>query len=239
VITLKTRIIIEAVVFTVLVYAATIVLQIYQPATGGYFNLGESMIYIAALASGPLVAGIAGGVGAALADLTTGYQVFAPGTLVIKLAEGVIAGYLARILRSKHRNIAGGLLGSAYATVFLGFALTQYSGKVEFGPMATEVYIPWYAWLLLGLVLGFIVIYSLLRRYSSMGEALALITGGLVMVTGYFLYEYFISNPYTGRPAIDAVIEIPVNIGQAIVGIMIALPVVTWLRRAGYLKEAA
>jgi len=237
VITLKTRIIIEAVVFTVLVYAATVVLQIYQPATGGYFNLGESMIYIAALTSGPLVAGIAGGVGAALADLTTGYYVFAPGTLVIKLAEGVIAGYLARILRSKHRNIAGGLLGSAYATVFLSFTLN--SEKVELSPMATEVYIPWYAWLLLGLVLGFIVVYSLLKRYSSMGESLALITGGLVMVTGYFLYEYFISNPYTDRPAIDAVIEIPVNIGQAIVGIMIALPVVTWLRRAGYLKEAA
>ncbi|WP_048815874.1 ECF transporter S component [Desulfurococcus amylolyticus] len=233
---LKTRLIVETVVFAVLVYAATIVLQIYQPATGGYFNLGESMIYVAALASGPVVAGIAGGVGAALADLTTGYQIFAPGTLVIKLLEGLVAGYLARLLRSRHQKIIGGLLGAVYASVFTGFALVKYSGIVQVGPTGFEVNIPWYIWLLIGMLLGFTLIYSLLTKYSSMGEALALLTGGMIMVTGYFLYEYFISNPYTGRPPIDAVIEIPVNIGQAITGIVVALPVVSWLRRAGYLK---
>ncbi|ADV64582.1 ECF transporter S component [Desulfurococcus mucosus] len=233
---MRVRQLVEAAVFTVLVYAATVVLQVYQPVTGGYFNLGESMIYVAALSSGPLVAGIAGGVGAALADLTTGYQVFAPGTLVIKLAEGVAAGYLARALRSRHWRIAGGLIGSAYAAVFTGFALTLYAGTIEVGPSGLEVYVPWYIWLLAGLALGFILVYSLLSGRSSAGEAIALITSGLIMVAGYFLYEYFVSNPLTGRPPIDAVFEIPVNIGQVVTGIVVALPVAAWLRRAGYIE---
>jgi len=228
--------VVEVVVFTVLVYAATIALQVYQPATGGYFNLGESMIYVAAITSGPLVAGVAGGVGASLADLTTGYQIFAPGTLVIKFVEGFTAGYLVRVLRSRHGRFAGGVLGSAYAIVFTGLALTLYAGLVEVGPTGVEVYIPWYVWLLVGAILGFTVVYSLLKRYSSAGETLALVTGGALMVLGYFLYEYFITNPYTGRPPINAIFEVPVNIGQVVVGILVAIPLVTWLRRAGYIR---
>ena len=60
---------------------------------------------------------------------------------------------------------------------------------------------------------------------------------GLIMVTGYFLYEYFVSNPLTGREPLAAVAEIPVNIGQAVIGASIALPVVVFLRRAGYVEQ--
>lgn len=232
----KTRLIVDTVVFTVLVYAATIVLQVYQPVTGGYFNLGESMIYVAAMVSTPLVAGVAGGIGASLADLTTGYQIFAPATLVIKFTEGYIAGILIEKLKGRHGRITGGVLGSAYALVFASFALAYYAGPIEVGPTGITVNVPWFIWLLISIALGFTVVYSLISKYSSMGEALALLAGGLIMVTGYFLYEYYVSNPYTGRPAIHAVFEIPVNLGQAITGIMIALPLVSWLRRAGYLE---
>ena len=93
---MKSRTLIEIIVYIVAVYVATIALQIYQPATGGYFNLGEAVIYIAAMLSSPLVAGIAGGVGASLADLSTGYGIFAPATLVIKFTEGYVAGYLVK-----------------------------------------------------------------------------------------------------------------------------------------------
>ena len=58
--------------------------------TDGYFNVGESTIYLAVLTSTPLIARIASGIGVALADLSTGYAVFAPGILVIKFIEGYL-----------------------------------------------------------------------------------------------------------------------------------------------------
>lgn len=244
----RTHRVIEIVVFTVLVYAATTALPIYQPPTGGYFNLGESMIYVAALTTSPLVAGIAGGVGAALADLTTGYAIFAPGTLVIKFIEGFVAGFFVRKLKSIHGAvkalITGGvysiILVSVYATlggVYLGPSTLMIPGTsfvIELPSPYVEVALA--VWIALGIALASLVIIALTKSYVSSGEVYGLAIGGALMVLGYYLYEYFISNPLTGREPAAAVLEIPVNIGQVIVGISIAIPVVSWLRRAGYIK---
>jgi len=127
----ETRRIINIVVFTVLVYSATVVLQIYQPATGGYFNLGESMIYFVALLTEPIVVAFAGGVGAALADISTGYGLFAPGTLVIKFAEGYIAGYLVKRLGKVYGSFYSMLAGGSLTAGSLLFGIFFYSGEVK------------------------------------------------------------------------------------------------------------
>jgi uncharacterized membrane protein len=85
-----------AAVFTALVCVATVVFVLPIPATKGYFNLGEIVIYVAALLFGPFVGGFAGGVGAALADVINGFSQFAPGTFAIKLIEGLIVGFIGR-----------------------------------------------------------------------------------------------------------------------------------------------
>ncbi|MEM2094882.1 MAG: ECF transporter S component, partial [Candidatus Bathyarchaeia archaeon] len=64
------------------------------PATGGYINIGDAMVFVSALLFGPIVGGFAGGVGSALADLLGGYLVFAPITLVVKGLEGFVAGLI-------------------------------------------------------------------------------------------------------------------------------------------------
>ena len=74
-------------IFAALVAAVTLTIAIPIPATSGYFNFGETLIYVAALLFGPFVGAIAGA-GASLADLLLGYGIFAPGTLVIKGVEG-------------------------------------------------------------------------------------------------------------------------------------------------------
>lgn len=226
--------------YTVAVYAATVAVQIYQPATGGYFNLGETVIYAAALTTTPLIAGIAGGVGAALADLTTGYAIFAPGTLVIKFVEGFAAAKLARRLaRASSLPAAiftGAILGILVALVgatYLSGAQT-YLGTAWFG---IEVNVPAYLWAIVGVVVAIAVAYFVGRRGVYAGETAAVLVAGMLMVLGYFLYEYFISNPLTGRPPIHALAEIPVNIGQAVVGAAIGVPVAGWLRRAGFALE--
>lgn len=239
---LKTRRIVEAVLFITLVYTATIVVQVYQPTTGGYFNLGESMIYLAALISTPVVAGIAGGFGAALADLSTGYAVFAPGTLIIKFMEGYIAGVMVNKLRRIHGFYKALAASVAYALVFVLVSTILWSGGIYIGPERWLEYklTPFYAeipliiWTILGALLGGTVLYLLLRRVVASGEIYGLAIAGSIMVLGYFLYEFFVSNPLTGREPIAAIAEIPINIGQVIAGITVAIPVASWLRRAGY-----
>jgi hypothetical protein len=57
------------------------------------------------------------------------------------------------------------------------------------------------------------------------------------MVLGYFLYEWFLIYPLFNIPAV-AVAEVPINIGQMIIGTIVALPIVKVAWRAfPYLKE--
>ena len=88
-------------VMTALVCVSTVLFQIPIPATGGYFNVGEAIIYITAIIFGPIVGGIAGGVGAALADVMSPYSIYAPGTLVIKFCEGFIIGFIVYTIQLK------------------------------------------------------------------------------------------------------------------------------------------
>jgi len=241
----ETRRIINIVVFTVLVYSATVALQIYQPVTGGYFNLGESMIYLAALLTEPIVAAFAGGVGAALADISTGYGLFAPGTLVIKFAEGYIAGYLVKRFGKIYRPFYSILAGGSLTAGLLLFGIFFYSGEVYVGPgewagvpLETPILnIPVWAWIIIAFVIGGLATYGLSKNIVNFSESIALLIGGTIMVMGYFLYEYFVSNPLTGRPPVNAVFEIPVNVGQALVGVAVSIPVASWLRRAGFFEK--
>ncbi|MEM1661786.1 MAG: ECF transporter S component [Desulfurococcaceae archaeon] len=245
----RARLAIDIAVFTAAVYAATVAIQIYQPATGGYFNLGESVIYVAALLKSPLVAAFAGGVGAALADISTGYGIFAPGTLIIKFIEGFVAGTLIRKLSGKNTPFIHNLLTIIacilYPALIVVFATIYWAGEAYYGPseflMKTLepplINIPLFLWIIIAFSLAVATIYVLLKRLVKGIEPPILLIAGFIMVLGYFLYEFFYSNPATGRDPWAATAEIPINIGQAVIGASIAIPVSGWLRRAGYGKQ--
>ncbi|MFQ6064870.1 MAG: ECF transporter S component [Candidatus Bathyarchaeia archaeon] len=80
-------------VMAALVFITTMMIRVPVPATQGYINIGDCMIFVSALLFGPLVGGFAGGVGSALADLV-GYPSYTLYTLVIKGIEGLIVGSL-------------------------------------------------------------------------------------------------------------------------------------------------
>jgi uncharacterized membrane protein len=82
-------------VSTALVFIITYFVSIPLPATQGQvFDAGDIMIFITAMTFGPVVGGFAGGVGSFLSDSLYGYGTFAPFTLLIKGAEGLVAGYI-------------------------------------------------------------------------------------------------------------------------------------------------
>ena len=130
------------------------------PATSGYFNIGETTIYVAALIFGPLVGALSGGIGSALSDAFLGFGLFAPGTLVIKGGEGLIVGFLNVNLRKRTSNL-------------------------------------------------------------TLCATISVIIGGLEMVVGYFLYEQFV----IGYPFAVALAEVPFNIVQMLIGLIVAVPV--------------
>jgi len=224
-------------IFTALVLVATIAIQLYIPATGGYFNLGESMIYVAAILGGPVVAAVAGGVGAALADVLSAYTVFAPGTLVIKAAEGFVVGYLYAKLR-KYRNIAfplSILLGIVVALSIALIGTTFLSGEAEASAFQIFTFtpsIPKFVWIIVALLVFIAIVFAGRARGGKGVETLSMLVGGLVMVLGYFLYEYFVSNPLLGREPIAAIAEVIPNLGQCLIGIAIAIPLVSFIERA-------
>jgi uncharacterized membrane protein len=213
--------------------ATTLVFQVYVPATRGYFNLGESMVYISALLFGPIVGAFSGGVGSMLADVLSGYYQYAPGTLVIKGIEGLIVGWLAqraRIRNSKSRGskpstLALVLIVVSCAAIGVFLALMGISG-VTFTFFDSEFIMGPVTWLIISSLAALLVAYVIYRfGVGGLILTLSMLAGGAAMVIGYLLYEL----PMVG---IAAIAEVPVNIMQCVSGIVIALPVFRRVRQA-------
>ncbi|MCW4035360.1 MAG: ECF transporter S component [Candidatus Bathyarchaeota archaeon] len=107
-------------VMSALVAIGTFVVQIPN-GMGGYFNVGDAMIFVAALTFNPLVSGVAGGLGSAIADLP-GYVVYAPATLVIKGLEGLLAGFITN-KKSVFRDVIA--VTVAGVTMIFGYFLFE------------------------------------------------------------------------------------------------------------------
>lgn len=233
----KSLVIAKLALFTTLVMVATMAVNVYVPATRGYFNLGETMIYLTALLMGPAIAAFAGGVGSMLADIALGYSYYAPATLVIKACEGAIVGYLARKLPRKSgvsMAIASYVLIIAYFSLLLVIGMTFFVGNVELSIMAipglestpsvVASILP-YVWIPLAALAVATPFYFAIRKKEMEGWLiLCMLAGGLAMVTGYFLYEQFIMG-------VVAIAEIPINLGQTVIGIAVAMPLYKAFKR--------
>ncbi|MCW4016466.1 MAG: ECF transporter S component [Candidatus Bathyarchaeota archaeon] len=107
-------------VMSALVSVGTLIVQI--PNTmGGYFNVGDVMIFVAALTFGPLVGGVAGGLGSAIADVIS-FPVFAVPTLVVKGLEGLLAG-LVTSKKSVFRDVLAVVI--AGTEMIIGYFLVE------------------------------------------------------------------------------------------------------------------
>lgn len=226
-------------VFTALVCVATISFTVYVPSTKGFFNIGETMVYTAALLFGPLVGAFAGGVGSMLADVFLGYYYYAPATLIIKALEGFIVGFLSQ---------KGQAFVKAYAKrewriftigmgVFVGMLISlvgffYYSGIVELYSIIVSTenptltfFIPVEFWFGIGVLAVLLVaILALLSEPEFGFSIISCIFGGLLMVFGYFLYEQLFLG-------VSALAEVPINIGQMTIGLIVATPIVRVIKR--------
>ena len=77
----KTRKLVYAALFAALTCVMTMIVKIPVPATGGYVNLGDCVVLLAGWVLGPMYGGAAAGLGSMLADLVSGYPLYAPGSI--------------------------------------------------------------------------------------------------------------------------------------------------------------
>lgn len=127
------RLLVMAALFAALACAATMVLVVPSPS-GGYMNLGDAVVLLGAYLLGPLWGAVAGGVGAALADLMAGYAMYVPATLVIKALMALLAGGLYRLLRTRKWALpvcgaAGEAVMVAGYWLYDGFLLGSLAGS--------------------------------------------------------------------------------------------------------------
>jgi uncharacterized membrane protein len=80
--------------FATLAFIGTLTIRIPIPATGGYFNLGDTFVMIAGLLYGPLVGCLVGMIGPAAAD-AVGFPSFILATAIVKGFEGLAVGYIS------------------------------------------------------------------------------------------------------------------------------------------------
>jgi uncharacterized membrane protein len=214
---------------TALTAAATIIVSIYIPGSGGFFNTGESLVYTTAILFGPFVGAFAGGVGSMMADIYLGFDQFAPGTLLIKGCEGFIVGSVVQKLRRLQplkQSWISILLSLSVSALLAIIGTLYYTGEAYL--LDLTLVIPTYFWILLAIPVG-LMIYLLYQRSDlhTNIKIIAILLGGSIMVPGYFLYEF-----YPLGYGYQAFVEIPFNILQVIVGLIIALPVTRTIERS-------
>jgi len=218
--------------FTAVVCVATVILKIDIPATHGFFNVGDSMVYVTALLFGPIIGGIAGGLGSSLADILLGAPWYAPGTLVIKGVEGLIVGYLGykvrpRIEASMKWEMFSSFLGVSLGAIVCYLGLTYYIGI--FGNFVIEKSF----WVVVATVLGISIAYFGINGMSMINwQIVSIICGGIGMIIGYYLYETLLLPLILPEWEIIAIIEVPFNIGQALIGLIISMPIVKTVWRS-------
>lgn len=224
------------IIFTALVCVATCVLKIDIPQTKGYFNIGDTMVYVTALLFGPYVGSVAGGVGASLGDIILAAPEYAPGTFVVKALEGFLVGYIshkANPFEKRRRlwRIITIAVGIALAFILYEVGTIYYNFEWQFTPLGYYIgsfQIDPAFWMVVALLLEAFILYvgvGLDPRVTWYG--LAIVIGGVGMISGYLIYEF-----YPLGYAYAAFAEIPYNIGQLIVGLAIAVPIVQAVRKA-------
>ncbi len=116
--------------FMALTTVATLVIQIPLPAHG-YLNAGDVLVLLEAWLLGPVYGSLAAGIGSMLADLISGYSMFAPGTLVIKALCALAAALAYRKIgegqKKRSKRIASRLFSGIVGEAIMVLGYFGYS----------------------------------------------------------------------------------------------------------------
>ncbi|MCI7370240.1 MAG: ECF transporter S component [Firmicutes bacterium] len=128
-----TKKIVFAALLAALACVATMIIKIPTPL-GGYIHAGDAVVVLAGFLLGPVWGALAAGLGSCLADVISGYVLYAPGTFVIKAVVALLAGWIigTKLIKNEFaKALVAGIIGGIvmvggymlYEAVFMGFGV--------------------------------------------------------------------------------------------------------------------
>lgn len=135
----KTQKIVIAAMLAALCCVATMIIKIPSPLNG-YINLGDCVVLLSGWLLSPAYGFAAAGIGSALADLLSGYIVYAPATFIIKGIMALIAHFCFKGMNNKLGNTPSRIIGGALAEteMILGYLIFE-SFMYGFAPSVVNV----------------------------------------------------------------------------------------------------
>lgn len=117
----KTKTLVMTALMAALIFIATYLIRIPNPATGGYSHLGDCMIFLAVVMLGRKYGAVAAAIGGGMSDLLAGAAVWIVPTLIIKYIMAFIMGTIIQKAPESHKLQ---LLGAAAGGIFQIIAYT-------------------------------------------------------------------------------------------------------------------
>ena len=140
-----------------LVCVATMIIKLPSPLNG-YINLGDCMVLLAGWMLSPAYGFIAAGLGSALADLFSGYVIYAPATAVIKGLMALEAFYVFKLSNKKFGKLSSRIISGVLAEIIMVLGYFIFEGFM-YGFVASAVNIPANSVQgIVGLVIGIVLI---------------------------------------------------------------------------------
>ena len=125
--------------FAALACVATMIIKIPSPLKG-YLNLGDCIVLLAGWMLSPVYGFLAAGLGSALADLFSGYVVYAPATFVIKGLMALVAYYGFKLLHKKLGNLTSRIITGIVAESVMMLGYFVFEGFLYgFGPSVVNI----------------------------------------------------------------------------------------------------
>ena len=134
-----TKKLVIAAMLAALTCVATMIIKIPSPLKG-YLNLGDCVVLLAGWMLSPLYGFLAAGLGSALADLFSGYVIYAPATFVIKGLMALVAFYGFKLLNKKVGNLPSRIITGVVAEVVMILGYFVFEGFLYgFGPSVVNI----------------------------------------------------------------------------------------------------
>lgn len=120
---------------------ATMLIQIPTP-TKGYVNLGDCLVNISGWLLGPFYGAAAAGIGSAMADVLSGYTVYAPATLIIKALMAAASWAVYSAVSRRIRPLPARIAAAAVAEVIMAAGYVLFEAAIYHSFAAAAVGIP-------------------------------------------------------------------------------------------------
>ena len=136
----KTKKLVTAALLAALTCVATMIVKIPSPLKG-YLNLGDCVVLLAGWILSPGYGFLAAGLGSGLADVFSGYVIYAPATFLIKGSMALVAFFGYKMLHKKLGSLASNILSGIAAEVLMVLGYFVFEGFM-YGFIPSLVNIP-------------------------------------------------------------------------------------------------